>query len=340
MPLPVMSKAEPWIGSNIEGVLRSGLRLAVGAMPSEPASAAARSDRMSACRLVATMVSSVSRLQRHAHGHGVDQHLVPGDVGKFARHLGGDLVPHHHAVALRVRLGDDGQQLARARAGQLEGEAHDAGDAGAGEHRDVGRDLLAAGPMHAAADAGIFAFRVLAHDHPVELGPGDVAQRAGDAGQDAGRADIGVLVERLADREPQAPQRDVVGHVGRADGAEVDRVELAQLVGAVRPASSRRASCSSPSPSRNASTSSAKPPSRSAQASSTSSPAAITSGPMPSPPIAAILWVRMKFPFVSVRSSTSPDNAWGKCPAPRACQEYRDFCAASAGTCPSARSRT
>ena len=57
-----MSKAEPWIGSNIEGVVRSGLRLAVGAMPSEPASAAARSDRMSACRLVATIVSSVSGL--------------------------------------------------------------------------------------------------------------------------------------------------------------------------------------------------------------------------------------------------------------------------------------
>ena len=66
------------------------------------------------------------RLQRHAHGHGVDQHLVPGDVGKFLRDLGGDLVPHHHAVALRVRLGDHRQQLARPRLRQLEGEAHDA----------------------------------------------------------------------------------------------------------------------------------------------------------------------------------------------------------------------
>ena len=58
-PLPVMSKAEPWIGSNIDGKVRSGFRLAVGAMPSDPDSAAARSDRMSACRLLATMVSSV-----------------------------------------------------------------------------------------------------------------------------------------------------------------------------------------------------------------------------------------------------------------------------------------
>src|SRR5512145_470981 len=47
-PLPVMSNAEPWIGSNIDGNLRSGFRFAVGAMPSEPESAAARSDRISA----------------------------------------------------------------------------------------------------------------------------------------------------------------------------------------------------------------------------------------------------------------------------------------------------
>src|SRR5258708_40379771 len=38
------------------------------------------------------------------------------------------------------------------------------------------------------------------------------------------------------------------------------------------------------------------PPSATAEASSTSRPAAMTSGPMPSPPMAAILWTRMKPP--------------------------------------------
>src|SRR5262249_38287156 len=33
IPLPIMSKAEPWIGSNIEGKVRSGLGLAGGAQP-------------------------------------------------------------------------------------------------------------------------------------------------------------------------------------------------------------------------------------------------------------------------------------------------------------------
>jgi hypothetical protein len=57
-----MSNAEPWIGSNIDGKRRSGFRFAVGATPRLPVSAAARSDRMSACRLEATTTSSVSGL--------------------------------------------------------------------------------------------------------------------------------------------------------------------------------------------------------------------------------------------------------------------------------------
>ena len=86
------------------------------------------------------------RLQGHAHGHGVDEHLVPGHVGIVLRHFGGDLVPHDHAVPLRVRLGHDGEKLARPRARHLERKPHDARDAGAGEDRDLGRDLLRAVP--------------------------------------------------------------------------------------------------------------------------------------------------------------------------------------------------
>ena len=42
-------------------------------------------------------------------------------------------------------------------------------DAGARHDRDVGRDLLGQAAMDAAADAGIFALGILAHDHPVEF---------------------------------------------------------------------------------------------------------------------------------------------------------------------------
>ena len=54
-----------------------------------------------------------------------------------------------------------------------------------------------------------------------------------DAGQDARRPHVGVLVEALADLQAQAPQRDVVGDVRVAGRAEQDRVLVAQRVQAV-----------------------------------------------------------------------------------------------------------
>ena len=68
MPLPVMSNAEPWIGSNIDGPRRSGSRFAVGAMPNEPASAAARVIVNS--RTGTVVISSNVRVSPAAVSHG------------------------------------------------------------------------------------------------------------------------------------------------------------------------------------------------------------------------------------------------------------------------------
>ena len=87
--------------------------------------------------------------------------------------------------------------------------------------------------MHAAADAGIFALRILPHDDPIELRAGDMAQRADDSGQHARGTNIGVLIERLADRQPQTPKADMVRHVGRAHRAEIDRVVPLDLIAPV-----------------------------------------------------------------------------------------------------------
>ena len=76
---------------------------------------------MSAWRLVATIVSRVCGFMDHAHGHCVDQHLIPGHIWEIVSHFGGDLIPHHHGMTLRVALGHDGKQLARSRLGQLKG---------------------------------------------------------------------------------------------------------------------------------------------------------------------------------------------------------------------------
>ena len=161
------------------------------------------------------------RLQHHAHRHGVDQHLVPGDVREFLRDLGGDLVPHHHAVALRVRLRDDRQELARARLRQPEGVAHDAGDADAGEDRRPRSPTSSGRPRCARPPWPEYSPSEFSRTITQSRSPGPHL-RSGerDARQDPGRPHVGVLVEALADRQAQAPERDVVGHVRRADRAE------------------------------------------------------------------------------------------------------------------------
>src|SRR5262249_11652890 len=57
IPLPAMSGADPWIGSNIDGGCRSGLMLAPGAIPRLPEIAAPRSVRMSPKRFDPTITA-------------------------------------------------------------------------------------------------------------------------------------------------------------------------------------------------------------------------------------------------------------------------------------------
>ena len=82
--------------------------------------------------------------------------------------------------------------------------------------------------MHTPAAARVFAFGVFTDDDPVDFFA--AGERAGNAGQHARRPHVGVLIEALADRQPQAPQRDMVGHVGRADRAKEYCVEGFQMI--------------------------------------------------------------------------------------------------------------
>ena len=136
---------------------------------------------MSACRLEATITSIAAGLSTMRVVAASTRMRSVFTSGKVLRHFVEDLVPQHHAVALRVRLGDQRQVLARPLARQLEGEAVHALDAAAREGRDLHRDFVRQAGVHAAAGAGILALGVLAHDHPVDLVR--VAHRRGDAGQ-------------------------------------------------------------------------------------------------------------------------------------------------------------
>ncbi len=229
MPWPAMSGAEPWTGSNIDGYSRSGFRLPEGAMPIEPATAAARSLRMSPNRFEATITSnrpgsrtiiaaraSISTCSLSSCGW--------ADVtwAKRSSQKGIVWMIPLDFVAEQMRP----ERVRRQRAGVLD----DAIGPAAGEDRLLDGELVLGALVQASADLRVLALVVLAHDHHVDVGRRDVAQRRGDARPQPDRPQVHVLPEGAADRDQQAPQRHVVGHIRPADGAEEDRVAVAQGV--------------------------------------------------------------------------------------------------------------
>ena len=132
---------------------------------------------------------------------GVDQFLVDFHVRKVLGHLVENLVPQHHAVTLGVGFGEHGQVFARTALRQFEGKAVNALDPGTSEYRDFSGDLFRQPTVHATAVAGILALGVFPHHHPVDLIT--IVQRAFHPRQDTGRTHVGVLIETLADRQPQ-----------------------------------------------------------------------------------------------------------------------------------------
>ena len=121
--------------------------------------------------------------------------------------------------------------MTRPGGGELERVAHDPVDTAAGEHRGLLHDLLLGTLEAAAADRRILALVVLAHDDEVDLAGRAVSQRRADAGHQPDRTDAGVLLERAADLDEQAPERDMVRHLGRpADRAQEDGLVALDLV--------------------------------------------------------------------------------------------------------------
>src|SRR4051812_27548149 len=169
-----------------------------------------------------------SRLEHHPRGHRIHEDAIRLHVRVFRGDFVKDFIPQHHAVALRVRLGDERQVLARPFARQLEGEAVDPFHAGTREHGNFGGNFIFEPGMNSSARARVLALGVLADDDPVDLAC--ISQVRSDSREETRGADVGVLVEALADRQAQAPEGNVVRHVGRADRAEQDGVELLQLV--------------------------------------------------------------------------------------------------------------
>lgn len=131
-------------------------------------------------------------------------------------------------MALRVGLRDERQMFARTLARELEREAVNALDTRAREDRCLRGQLLGQSAVDAPAAAGILAFGVFADDHPVDLLA--VPQRTGHTRKHARGSHVRILIETLADRQPQTPQRNMVRHVRRTYSPEENRIERLEFL--------------------------------------------------------------------------------------------------------------
>lgn len=156
-----------------------------------------------------------NRIQRlgllhHANSHGIDQHLVHGDVWKLFAYRRRHFVPENHAVPLGIALGHNSQHLARALLGHLKRKANETGHAVPRKDGHFSRRLPGLPDMRSAALARIFSLAVLTNDDPVEVAGVTVTQRRLRAGQDTSGPNVCVLLEGLADSEAQPPEGNVV----------------------------------------------------------------------------------------------------------------------------------
>lgn len=228
-----MSNAEPWMGSNIDGFSRVGSRLLVGAIPMEPARAAARSDRISACwgshyqlppsmydafgatrglwRTMTYQVRSYNRiqapwLQHHPSCHRIHQHLLPLHVWVVRGYFGRHLVPEHHPITLCIALRHDRQQLPLSTLRRLKRKSHDSLHSVSSKDRYLRCCLPGPAGVAAASLTCILALGVLADDHPVQF-PRRAGSKGGlGAAEDLCWSYVGILLQGLADSQSQAPE--------------------------------------------------------------------------------------------------------------------------------------
>jgi hypothetical protein len=134
--------------------------------------------------------------------------------------------------------------LLRARLRQLEGELQHAVHADARHHGLLDHDLARVPsymrPPMLEYSPSVFSRTITCRSRPAGAAAVAAHHRANDAGHQARRAQVDVLVELAAKQQQRAPQRHMVGNLlGPADGTEVDRLMAAdrsfQLSGSILP---------------------------------------------------------------------------------------------------------
>ncbi len=138
--------------------------------------------------------------------------------GYSSADLAEDLVEERHRYADAVGLRGPHEESSPALR-LLEGVADDPLDPAAGEDALLDGDLVRRALVDPPTRVRVLALGVLPDDRDVQVA--GLRQRALDAPQQPRRAQVHVLVEAAPDGEEQAPEGDVVGDGGPADGAEI-----------------------------------------------------------------------------------------------------------------------
>ena len=132
--------------------------------------------------------------------------FIPADVRVLPGHGFYALIPEGHADGQPVGFGGGGQGLTRAALRQLKGVAQDPVYAAAGEYRLLNHHLMFGPGVHASTERGVFPFGILPHHVEINIAGFFTRQRAGNAGKQAHRAQVDVLIELAAKLEQRAPQ--------------------------------------------------------------------------------------------------------------------------------------
>ncbi len=109
---------------------------------------------------------------------------------------------------------------------QVEGVLQNAVDSVTGEGHSLHDGLPRRALEDPAADRGIFAFRVLAHDQEVDIADVPARERRLDPRHEPDGPQVYIEIKLPAHRNQQLPERDMVRHTGKTARAEEDRVVM------------------------------------------------------------------------------------------------------------------
>src|ERR1700730_10317801 len=172
------------------------------------------------------------RMTHEVRGKNINMELIGSDTGIFLRNCRETFVPKRHCVNNPVRLGRRGHMLT-ATACQLECVPHDTVATTASENRLLDGQLILGVGVEPATDFRVFSFVIFTHHAEIDHPRSEVLHRWFNSREQTNGPNIRVLTELAADRNQQAPERDVIWHPGMAHGAEKNGIEGTQLLEAI-----------------------------------------------------------------------------------------------------------